>query len=172
MKVIISEIPEEGLELELEERISSDEFITILSPVHASIRFDKKGSEVIVSGTTRGNIKLQCSRCLKTFDISIESHIDVVYRPTAEINKEEHYELKGDELNTGFYKNDALDTEDLLKEQLMLNIPMKPLCYEDCKGLCPKCGIDLNVSQCQCETSEIDPRLAVLKQLLKKGSKT
>ncbi len=172
MKVIISEIPEEGLELELKERISPDESIKISSPVHASLRFDKKGPEVIVTGDASGEAEFQCSRCLKTFNMNMDSHIDVVYHPSAEINKEEHYELKGDELDTGFYKNDTLDTEDILKEQLMLNVPVKPLCSEGCKGLCPKCGADLNITQCNCAASEIDTRLAVLKQLLEKKSKT
>lgn len=172
MKVIISEIPEEGLELELTEKISSDESITIVSPVEASLRIDKRGSEVIITGTAKGTVELQCGRCLKIFGMDIDSRIDVVYHPASEINKEEHYELKCDELDTGFYKNDILDTDDLLKEQLVLNVPMKPLCSEGCKGLCPKCGIDLNITQCNCPTSEIDSRLAVLKQLLGKKNKT
>jgi uncharacterized protein len=172
MKVIISEIPEEGLELELTEKISSDESITIVSPVKASLRIDKKGSEVIITGAAKGTVELQCSRCLKSFEMDIDSKIDVVYHPASEINKEEHYELKGDELDTGFYRNDTLDTDDLLREQLVLNIPMKPLCSEGCKGLCPKCGVDLNITQCNCAISEIDSRLAVLKQLLGKKNKT
>ncbi|GER94412.1 hypothetical protein A45J_2173 [hot springs metagenome] len=168
MKVIISEIPDEGLELELTEKISSDESIKIVAPVKASLKIDKKGSEVIITGRAKGTVELQCSRCLKAFDMDIDSAINVVYHPASEINKEEHYELKGDELDTGFYKNDTLDTEDLLKEQLVLNIPMKPLCSNDCKGLCPKCGANLNITQCNCLTSEVDSRLAVLKQLLNK----
>lgn len=172
MKVIISEIPEEGLELELTEKISSDEYITIVSPVEASLRIDKRGSEVIITGTAKGTVELQCGRCLKIFGMDIDSRIDVVYHPASEINKEEHYKLKGDELDTGFYTNDILDTDNLLKEQLVLNVPMKPLCSEGCKGLCPKCGIDLNITQCNCPTSEIDSRLAVLKQLLGKKNKT
>lgn len=171
MKVIISEIPEGGLELELTEKISSDESITIVSPIKASLRIDKKGSEVIITGTAKGTVELQCSRCLKIFYMDIDSLINVVYHPASEINKEEHYELKGDELNTGFYKNDIIDMDDLLKEQLVLNISMKPLCSEDCKGLCPKCGVDLNITRCNCAISDVDSRLAVLKQLLnKKGN--
>lgn len=168
MKVIISEIYEEGLKLELTEKISSDESIKIVMPVKASLKIDKKGSEVIITGTAKGTVELQCSRCLKVLDMDIDSIINVVYHPASEINKEEHYELKGDELDTGFYRNDTIDTEDLLKEQLVLNLPMKPLCSNDCKGLCPKCGVDLNIAQCNCPVSEVDSRLAVLKQLLNK----
>jgi uncharacterized protein len=166
MKIIISEIPENGLELDLTERIESDSSIRILSPVYASLRVDKQGSEVIITGIANAETEQQCSRCLEVFSMDIKSDIDIVYRPAMDINKDEHYELKSDELDTGFYKNDVLDTDDLLKEQLLLNVPMKPLCSTECKGLCPKCGANLNTAQCNCVISEIDSRLSVLKQLL------
>jgi uncharacterized protein len=165
MKIIISEIPEEGIELELTEKISS-ESIKILSPIHAFLKIGRKDSEVIVDGVLNADIEQQCSRCLKIFKMSIRTQIGVVYHPAEDINREEHYELKGDELDTGFYKEDIIDTDDLIREQMLLNIPMKPLCSAQCKGLCPKCGADLNETQCSCVISEIDTRLAVLKQLL------
>ncbi len=165
MKISISEIPEEGLELDISEKISSESLKSIL-PVFAKIRIDRSESEVIIRGSVKGEIEQQCSRCLKNYTIEISSPIVVVYHPIEDINKEEQYELKGEELETGFYKNDILDTDEILIEQLLLNIPMKPLCSPECKGLCPKCGTDLNVSSCNCITTEIDPRLEVLKKLL------
>lgn len=167
MKIVISEIPEEGIELDLKEEISADP-VKIVSPVTAAMKIDKQGSEVIVNGNVGADVELQCSRCLNVFTLKVNSDINVVYRPAEDIGREEHYEIRGDELDTGFYKNDVLDTDDLLKEHVLLNVPMKPLCSEECKGLCPKCGLDLNTAQCNCATSEIDSRLAVLKQLLKK----
>ncbi|HAK87849.1 MAG: hypothetical protein A2077_06645 [Nitrospirae bacterium GWC2_46_6] len=167
MKIVISEIPEEGIELELKEAIPADP-VKIVSPVTASLRIDKQGSEAIVTGNAGADVELQCSRCLKVFTMKVNSDINVVYRPAEDIVREEHYEIRGDELDTGFYKNDILDTDDLLKEHVLLNVPMKPLCSAECKGLCPKCGADLNITQCNCPISEIDSRLAVLKQLLKK----
>lgn len=167
MKVIISEIPADGVEFELTEKISS-ESINVLSPVHAFVRIDKKESEVIVKGVINCNVEQECSRCLNPLSMDIKSQINVVYHSDKDIIKEGHYELKSDELDTGFYKNDILDIDELLIEQLLLNIPMKPLCSPNCKGLCPKCGIDLNLTQCNCEISEINPQLALLKQLLKR----
>lgn len=168
MKIIVSEIPEKGMELELSEKIESDTDLKILSPVRALIRIDKKNSEIFLKGTLSVTLQQQCSRCLKTFDTEMKIDIDTLYRPSKEIDVEEHYELKSDELETAFYKNDEIDIDDLLKEQILLNLPMKPLCSEQCKGLCPKCGADLNITQCKCEISEVDERLAVLKQLLKR----
>lgn len=168
MKIIISEIPENGMDLELSETLESDTSVNILSPVHAFIRVDKKDSEIFFKGAASVTVQQQCSRCLKVFDTEMKIDIDTLYRPSKEINLEEHYELKSDELDTAFYKNDEIDLNDLLKEQILLNLPMKPLCSEQCKGLCPKCGADLNTTQCSCEIFEVDERLAVLKQLLKR----
>lgn len=168
MKIIVSEIPENGMDLELSEKIESDTHLKILSPVLAFIRIDKKNSEIFLKGTAKATLQQQCSRCLKIFDIEMKIDIDTLYKPSKEIDIEEHYELKSDELETAFYKNDEIDIDDLLKEQILLNLPMKPLCSEQCKGLCPRCGTDLNITQCKCEISEMDERLAVLKQFLKR----
>jgi uncharacterized protein len=167
MKIIISEIPEEGIEIELNEKLSTGAF-KILSHTKGFLKIDKIGTEVSIKGLENADVEQQCSRCLNTFITNIKTQINVVYHPVVDIGKEEHYELKGDELNTGFYKGDMLDTDDLLIEQMLLNIPMKPLCSPGCKGICPKCGIDLNIKQCNCVVSEVDSRLAVLKQLLGK----
>lgn len=165
MKITISEIPLEGIELDVTGHIPYESG-TI--PVQGFLKIDKVAPEVFVTGAVSGDIEQQCSRCLKDFTITIKSQINFVYHPAEEIIKEEHHELKDDELDTAFYKNDILDTDDLFREQLILDIPMKPLCSADCKGICPKCGADLNATTCNCITSEIDPRLAVLKQLIKR----
>ncbi len=167
MKIIVSEIPEEGIELDLTEDIR-DDVIRIASPVHASLKIEKRASEVLVTGEISGEVKLQCSRCLKNFSVNIKSPVEVVYHPADAVGRDENYELQSDELDMGFYRNDTLDTDELLKEQLLLNVPMKPLCSPECKGICPKCGTDLNAAQCNCGFSEIDPRLKVLEQLLKR----
>lgn len=167
MKVIVSEIPENGIEIELNEKLSAEAF-KILSPVKGFLKINKIGTEVSVKGLESADIEQQCSRCLNTFIMNIKTQIDVVYHPAADIGKEEHYELKGDELNTEFYKGDVLNINDLLIEQMLLNIPMKPLCSLGCRGICPKCGGDSLTSQCNCDAGEIDLRLAALKQLLGK----
>lgn len=171
MKITVSEIPEEGIELELKESLTLEPY-NFLSPVHASIRIDKRETEVIVRGVIKGEVEQQCSRCVKNFSMSITAPIDVIYHPAEDIQREEHHELLTDELDTGFYKNGILDTDDLIREQFLLNMPMKPLCSPDCKGICPKCGADMNIAACNCMVSEIDSRLEVLKQLLIKKERS
>lgn len=167
MKVTVSEIPEVGIELDLKERLSS-EAVKVLSPVEAVLKIEKEGPDVLVRGVLSGDIELECSRCLKAFDVEVKSRMDVVFHPETVNKKEEGHGLKAEELDTEFYKDDALDIDNLLIEQLILNVPMKPLCSPDCKGICPKCGTDLNFEQCDCETIEIDPRLKILETLLKR----
>lgn len=166
MKIIISEIPEEGLEFDLKDNIQSD-VVNIISPITASFRLDKVGEEVIAKGVLSGDVELQCSRCLKNFPLRISSQVNVIYEPAKDISRGEQHELKSEELDTVFYTGDMFDTDDLLREQLILNLPMKPLCAPDCKGICPQCGIDLNVSGCDCKAKEIDTRFEVLKKLKK-----
>jgi uncharacterized protein len=164
MKVLISEIPEKGLDLELRETIEND---IILSPVVARLRIEKVGNEVVVKGNLRADIKLQCSRCLKEFCSELSVPFDVVYHSVEELKGEDKHEVRVEELNTDFYSGEEMDLFALMEEQIVLNLPMKPLCAELCKGICPKCGTDLNVNECSCNIKEIDSRFDVLKKLLK-----
>ncbi len=168
MKIVLSEITEEGLDIDFEETFTAGP-LRLLSPVRAKLRIDKVGSEVLARGELVSDIELQCSRCLASFSKDVSINVNVVYHPLEELTGEEKHEIKEDELDMGFYKGDELDIHDLVQEQIMLSVPMKPLCKENCRGLCPRCGADLNVTGCTCEQREPDPRLAVLKKLLDDG---
>lgn len=165
MKILLSDIPDEGLDLEFREDLDLAH-LRSLSPVKAKLRLEKVGPEVLVKGEVGSRVELQCSRCLKNFPKDIAANLNVMYRPLEELEGEDKHEVKEDELDIGFYRNDELDLQELMTEQVILSVPMKPLCSESCRGICPKCGADLNVSECGCEAKEPDPRLAVLKKLL------
>jgi len=167
VKVIVSEIPEDGLDVELNDPIVA-ETVKVLAPVRAQLHFDKQESDVIVTGVIEGSFQLQCSRCLKQFNSDISARTEVIYHPFAQNARAEEGQLHGEELDTTFYRNDEIDTDELLTEQILLNLPMKALCSPDCKGICPQCGADLSIQGCSCKHSETDPRLAVLQQLLPK----
>ncbi len=167
MKILLSDITDDGLDLELEfEEPLVSEPLRLLSPVKARLRIEKVSSEVFAKGEVSAAIELQCSRCLKKFSKTIEANVNVVYHPVEELKGEEKHEIKEDELDMGFYKGEELDVHDIVTEQIILSVPMKPLCSESCKGICPKCGADLNVNTCSCGMKEPDPRLAVLKKLI------
>jgi uncharacterized protein len=164
MNLLISDIPEEGLDLELKETVEAD---TILSPIRARLRIEKVGSEVLVRGALIADVKLQCSRCLKDFWSELAIPVDVVYHPVEELKEEDKHEIKVEELDMDFYSGEEMDLLALVREQVVLNLPMKPLCADLCKGICLKCGTDLNLGECSCSAKEIDSRLEVLKKLLK-----
>lgn len=167
MKIEVFEIPEEGLNIEVEE-LPKLEDIKIIKPFKAVMRVEKKGNEVFIKGIVNGDLELQCSRCLKDYVMPIKTIFEITYHPVEILNKEELVELKKDEMEVDFYREGLIDTEDIIRDQILLNIPMKPLCSENCKGLCPVCGIDLNEFKCQCEKKDIDPRFAVLQSLLRR----
>lgn len=165
MKLPLSDIPDEGFDFEFREILESNLF-KLLSPVRALLRIDRCGSEVFIKGTLLFELELQCSRCLKVFAADSSVGLNAVYHPIEELRGEEKHELIKDEMDLDFYKNDELDIDELLKEQIILSIPMQPLCSETCRGICPECGADLSIDVCQCKHKEIDQRFAVLKTLL------
>jgi uncharacterized protein len=164
MKIRIPDIPDEGIALDIEESIDTN---SVFSPVSARLSIEKAGEEIMVKGDLRAEIKLICSRCLKEYNGKLTVPVDVVYRPVEELKDEAHLnEVKSEELDLDFYSGEEIDLLDLIKEQVELNIPMKPLCDDACKGICPKCGTDLNIRSCTCSVKDIDPRFESLKKLL------
>ena len=163
MKILIPEIPKEGLDIQIEETVESP---NISSPIRAHLRIEKLGTEVMVKGDLLSELRLQCSRCLKDFNRALSLPVNVVYHPVEELKGEENYEIRHEELDMDFYSGEELDMSNLIKEQIMLNIPMKPLCDEMCKGMCPVCGKDLNSESCTCAQVKKDSRFEGLKKLL------
>ncbi len=166
MKIAVSDIPDEGLVLDFQEKFSLED-IFLFAPVEAHLEINKTGGEITVSGKIKADTGLQCSRCLKEIRRMIEIPVEVVYHPEEELDGERH-ELRGDEMDMGFYKGEEIDLQDLLKEQMLLNRQMKPLCNENCRGICPVCGIDFNSDECKCQKKQIDPRLEKLKDFFDK----
>jgi len=166
MKIAIEDIPEEGLEVRVEEKIKLDE-VSLISPVEGELSLYKNGTQISITGRLRTGMELQCGRCLKEFEGNVDMPVNVVYHPLGELESDRH-ELKDDEMDMGFYEGAELDLAELAKEQVLLGLPMKPLCDENCKGICPVCGIDLNTGACSCNREEVDPRMEPLRKFLEK----
>jgi len=126
-------------------------------------------------GHFRAPLELACSRCLEPFGFSVDAPFDLRYLPQhmnagaaggeGDDDESEAEEVGGDDLTTAFYRDDQIDLAQMIREQLYLALPMKPLHREDCKGLCPNCGTNLNEASCACRAAWEDPRLAPLKAL-------
>lgn len=172
MKLNVHEIDEVAKELVYEE--STDSLNALLLhgqvcdfefPTAAEVRLDyyRAGQELFFQGHIDGNVVGHCARCLEEYTFQLGKDFFVVLVPKA--NLPEEVELSGDELDLSFYEGDQVDLSPLVREQIILALPTRPLCRDDCKGLCASCGINLNVQTCTCTASRGDPRLAVLRTL-------
>jgi uncharacterized protein len=146
----------------------ADDDYRIAAPVHLVMDVRKERDTYRVTGQVRTRLELECGRCLEPFEIPVESAFELRYVPATQNAGEGEREIEEDDLTTAFYKDETLDLEELMREQFQLALPMKPLCSEDCKGLCPECGANLNRTTCTCAPKWEDPRLAPLKALLNK----
>ncbi len=108
---------------------------------------------------------LACDRCLAEKHQNTRASLDLMIESAKGHSPEAEVELQEDDFGILHLEGDVLDTEPLVQEQLLLNIPMKPLCRPDCKGLCPRCGADLNTASCVCSSKDVDPRWAALAAL-------
>jgi uncharacterized protein len=127
----------------------------------------RKGSEVRLRGTVTASAEVDCDRCLSKVNIPVEADFDVTYVPLENDRASGAAELQEEDLSFAVYEGEAIDVDELVREQLLLALPSRALCREECKGLCPICGADRNTdSSCACEQKEIDPRWAGLKAVI------
>ena len=171
MEIKVADIPAEGLEIELLEAAEGIESLgadtRLSSSVKAGFALRKVGATVYLAGRFEAVLELACSRCGKAFLHDAASELKLDLNPLESAATEEERELQPGDLEVEFYKNGVIETAEFLREQLLLQVPMKPLCKDDCKGLCQYCGQDLNEGQCGCEPPAGHPGLAGLKDLLK-----
>lgn len=172
MKINVASIPEEGLKV----HFSRDEtwFRKIfaekedpgfsLKDLDVSISLKRIRETLYLEGSLRTVAETVCSRCLDAATLSVSAPFKYVLAP-AQLEIQEEKELNTEDLDFVFYEDDLIDLDPLIIEQIILQIPMRILCRDDCKGLCPHCGINLNTGSCQCHERQIDSRLAVLKNL-------
>ena len=139
----------------------------IVAPVDLAFEIHKDKDKFRLVGTVTTQLELACSRCLEPFRLPVAAPFDLRYLPASEVSTEPEREVDDADLETSYYENDAIDLNELLREQFYLVLPMKPLCRDDCRGLCPQCGTNLNTGSCDCAPVWEDPRLAPLKNLLK-----
>ena len=143
----------------------------ILAPVQLDFDVVKDKERFRLTGTVQTELELPCSRCLEPFRLPVDAAFDQRFLPAAAMAAEgEEREVQDEDIDISYYRDDQIDLNELLREQFYLALPMKPLCSEDCKGLCPQCGTNLNTGTCDCAAGWEDPRLAPLKGLVKRES--
>ena len=175
MIIDINDISPEGLALDISEKAfplgMEDEGITLDGAVTGAIRITPVGKVYSISGQLSATAKGVCNRCLKPILSPVTAKFATDYHPAVEMReemrKEHEFELIGEDLDIAYYYGEEIDTDEVVREQLLLAVPMQQVCREDCKGLCPHCGKNLNSGPCDCKVEMVDPRLAKLKDLLK-----
>lgn len=171
----LNEIPQEGLSLScdvhMDDLALGPEDVLIPGGLAMSVNALKSGAIVHVTGTLSGTARRQCVRCLKEYDDALwipvvgEYHRDTDLKDrTAGRESERSGEDDRDD-DVYVYEGEEIDLGEMLREHVLLSAPMQPLCHDECRGLCPVCGQDLNVRRCDCREEQIQSPFAVLKKL-------
>jgi uncharacterized protein len=127
----------------------------------------QKIKDIRVSGDLNTSVELLCARCLEPVVQDVAHKFDLLYRPLGVDAGKEELSVTATEAEVSYYQGEGLLLEDALREQVLLALPLKVLCREDCKGLCPQCGNNLNQQPCSCERGG-DLRWAALKDIQSK----
>jgi uncharacterized protein len=120
--------------------------------------------EIRVKGRLRVKMEADCDRCLEPAVCPIDSDFELFYRPVA-VGFGDEKALDEGEAEMGFYDGDGIELNDVLREFVLLSLPMQRVCSETCKGICPVCGRNRNQNECQCHAAATDDRWAALKEL-------
>jgi uncharacterized protein len=148
----LDEIPPEGMEFDLapDPAIYRIGDVDIINPPGMSgwVRVDRDGRDLEISGLIRAQVELPCDRCLAPARHPVEGEFRFRLVPRTEMPGGEDTELFHDELEIEFYDGQQVDVRRIIEEQVYLNLPMRSICAEDCRGLCPVCGQDLNQGGC------------------------
>jgi uncharacterized protein len=177
MFIELQQLEVHPVDFELEFRPGEIEFEPELrqtTPLHASGRVqlveENHGKRQIIKdirlhGHLHAGFELACARCLEPVAHKVERSFDLLYRPTGADAGREELSVTSAEAEVSYYEGDGLLLDDALREQVLLELPLKAICREDCKGLCPHCGKNLNIEQCSCAEPMEDPRWSVLKEI-------
>jgi len=172
LTIKLDDIPDEGLELNWREEpevlskylegLSEIDF-GFNSPLQSEAIIRKVGQTVSIKGGVQTILRMQCVRCLQEFLYPLSSKFELLLHPLKGMAFQEEAELSRKELESNFFEGGEIHLSEIACEQIFLEIPIQPLCREGCKGLCPRCGKDLNLSPCHCIKEEFETGFHVLK---------
>jgi len=174
MEFVVSELEREPVEFDLElapggvdcgELARQNGFLAASG--RAEVIHEHRGPREIVAdirlrGRFAGNFEVPCARCVEPVHIPLAADYDLIFRPAGADSDAPERSITAPETEIGYYQEDSLLLEDVLREQVLLALPVRTLCKPDCKGLCPRCGANRNNQTCQCEEVPADPRWEAL----------
>jgi len=148
-----------------------------LGPLHADGRVEvvvehrghhQDVEDIRLVGRVQAKLEFSCARCLEPVPHEVDKSFDLIFRPQGVDRRADEVSISEAETEIGYYQGEGLLLEDALREQVLLATPVRALCREDCKGLCPHCGRNSNVEQCSCEQHPSDPRWDALSEIRNK----
>jgi uncharacterized protein len=174
LQINIARLKDGGLDLDL--HLEKDWFsrwqgedpdleFSALGTLNVRVHLERHGHDILVRGHLDGMLSLMCSRCLVSFDYPVAADFDLLLAPAPGQAGPADEELTKADLDRDFYSGETVNLESIVREQVLLTLPLKPLCAEACKGLCPRCGADLNQETCQCPAEESTSPLAIVKNI-------
>mgnify|MGYP005842871553 CR=1 FL=1 len=174
MRIRIDEIPDSGRFIHFHwdgERLKQfmppdDPFeIELVKPVNVDMEIYKRPDHIRIVGAIRSVLSLACHRCLSEFERPLEEELDVFLVDAGKAPEEEELELETEELEYEFFDGEVIEIDRLVAEQIFLALPYKVLCSENCRGLCPRCGVNLNEEQCSCDQNLAAKPFAALREI-------
>jgi DUF177 domain-containing protein len=133
-------------------------------PVEVGVRYYRLGADLMFHGSFTGAVSGTCARCLENYPFSVERDFTYVLKPNTGDGARQEL-LSEEDVSLSSYQGDEVDLSPLVREAIILSLPTRPLCKEDCSGLCPHCGVNRNTTTCSCHDNWTDPRLEVLRTL-------
>lgn len=161
--IISAEEPVDGYPTLVETQAAGE--CEFLAPLQLELTVTREFDHIRVTGQVSTAVRLSCSRCLSEYEAAISSPFTVFYSQATEGPQDEEVELTEEDLVAASYTGDEIDFTPVVAEQIIMGIPLKPLCTEECQGLCGTCGADLNTSPCACERSAVSLKFSALRNL-------
>ena len=178
MHILVEQIKDDSLKIDFEEKPGSFPVLSKMvqqgecrfsAPIKTSLTASRIGNMIEVKGKFNAEVRLTCSRCLNEYETTLKSHFNLTYvsqlPKEGEDAEQEEIEISAQEMGLIYFQGDEINLQDGIQEQVVMAFPIRALCRENCQGLCPTCGADLNQGECGCQRKPAHDKFAVLKNL-------
>ncbi|HEY8559886.1 MAG TPA: DUF177 domain-containing protein [Pyrinomonadaceae bacterium] len=145
--------------------LDGDEEARLKTPARVTGKLTRRIAQTDVEGTIDAELEIECTRCLQKIDKKFEIPFRAAFVAPENYTQAKEAELNAEDLDVSVLEGNEIDLKELVREQILLNLPEQIFCREDCQGLCEKCGANRNLINCNCLEEEVDPRWAALKNL-------
>jgi uncharacterized protein len=174
MKIPVDEVPQSPKAVQFSESIeelnetyrkSKNRDFGFPARLDIDLTYYRSGRDIFFSGRFHGRFTGCCGRCLEGYNFPLDKEFEFVLTPDSSKSDRRAEELRREDLGLSYYSTDEIDLAPLIAEQVLLALPTRPLCSDNCRGLCMSCGVNLNRETCSCSTTTGDPRMAIFRSL-------